>query len=144
MTDSNPYRSNATRPVCATCRHRVDRVHMDKEQPWRDWACRATSVLAWREEYNPITGITTPARYRFEDCVKVNEKGDCSKYEATPAGDGDREIAETPQPEPSRPLCPAGQSPAGIEIQRHDRRERACSEPASGPSLWRRITAWIR
>jgi hypothetical protein len=54
---------------------------MDTDEPWRDWFCLATGKEPWGEEYNPITGVTTPAKMGHERCINVNIEGNCTRFE---------------------------------------------------------------
>ena len=84
----SPYRLEVVRPVCATCKHRVDARVMEPEAPWRDWLCAANEYESWPAEYNPITGVTTPARRSLKRCREVNMGGQCGQYEQAAARTG--------------------------------------------------------
>ena len=105
MIEPSPYRLPIVKPVCARCKHRADAKVMDKEEPWRDWLCLAVEKVIFREEYNPITGITTPAKMGYERCVKVNGKGDCDKFVEASVDE-----AKAPAPA-SEPVTIEGQQP---------------------------------
>ena len=79
--------AEAPRPVCAACLHRRDARVMEKEQPWRDWRCTATAKVVRDEQYNPITGVTTPAIVGAELCIDMNDRGQCTAFEPLPKSD---------------------------------------------------------
>lgn len=96
----DPYRETPPRPVCATCEHRADAKMQDPDEPWRDWLCLKSEHEWWPEEYNPLTGITTPAKRGWRRCREVNGDGACADYApiadtvAPDSGPGEIEIAE--------------------------------------------------
>lgn len=94
-----PYRDVPTSPVCARCVHLHVPSRAAAQPPGEEhftWLCEAATLAEHPAKYNPITGIEIKGYRTLKRCIEVNDKGQCTNFDAKPSP------APSPNP-PSRP-----------------------------------------